>query len=75
MKKNKTKDNKILTEPYISSDTDSLDFIIKLNRATTTYNKQIETEMIKENRKRRKASEDNGKEIMPRIINERVFRR
>ena len=71
--KNKTKDNKTLTEPYISSDTDSLDFIIKLNRATTTYDKQIEIEMIKEKRKRRKASEDIGKEIMPRIKNERAL--
>jgi len=40
--KNKTKDNKTLTGPYLSSDTDSLDFIMKLNRATTIYGKQIE---------------------------------
>ena len=29
--------------------------------------------MIKEKRKRRKTSEDNGKEIMPRIKNERIL--
>ena len=73
MKKNKTKDTKTLTEQYIYSNTDSSDFIINFNRDTTKYDKQIEIEMIKEKRKRIKASEDNGKEIMSSVKNERVL--
>ena len=57
----KKKDNKTLTDLYISSDTDSLDFIMKFNRDTMKYDNKIDTEMIKEKRKRRKASEDNGR--------------
>ena len=71
--KNQKKDTKILTEQYISSNTDSLDFIINLNRVTTKCDKQIEIEIINEKRKSRKASEDNGKEIMSSIKNERVL--
>ena len=71
--KKKTKDTKTFTEQYISSDTDSSDFIINLNRATTKYDNKIEIEMIKEKRKRRKASEDNEKDIMSSIKNERVL--
>ena len=70
---NKTKDNNTLNDPYISSDTDSLDFVMKFNRDTTTYDKQSEIEMIKEKRTIKKVSEGNGIEIMLRIKNERVL--
>ena len=70
MKKNKTKDTKTLTEQYIYSNTDSSDFFIHLNKATTKYDKQITVEVIREKRKRRKANEDNGREIPSSINNE-----
>ena len=45
--KKKTKDTKTLTEQYITYDTDSSDFIVNLNKATTKYDNKIEIEMIK----------------------------
>ena len=70
--KHETIEDKRLDEPYISSDTDLSECIINLNIATKKYSKQIEIKMIKAKEKRRKISEDNGKETLPRIKNEQV---
>ena len=48
------------------------EFIINLNIATKKYDKQIDIEKIKTNKERRKTSEDDGKQTIPRIKNERV---
>ena len=68
-----TIEDKRLDEPYISSDTNLSECIINFNIATNKYSKQIEIEMIKAKEKRRKTSEDNGKETLPRIKNEQVL--
>merc|ERR1712238_692 len=48
------------------------EFIINLNIATKKYDKQIEIEKIKAKKERRKTGEDNGKETISIIKNERV---
>ena len=49
------------------------EFIINLNIVTKKCDNQIELEKIKSKKNRRKTSEDNGKETIPRIKNERLI--